>query len=428
MTQAFEAIAIEKVSAAGYLRAVFAAWRAARVVLPIDRLDGAVVPGVAIAAREAVRAGGGWFDERLEIDDSPYPAQISLTSGTTGTPKAILLSRRALSDVTGRLIAVQDLNDGVREYIGVPVTFSFGLGRARAIAAVGGRAFLPERGFRADELAAMLKRGEVNAFSAVPTLVRVVLQQSELFAGCGDKLKWLEIGSQAMAAQEKAAVAALFPAARIVQHYGLTEASRTTFLRIDERAALDSVGRPTGGAELRVDADQHIAIRGPHVADGVVTADGLVPLADPDGWLRTNDLGHVDDHGFVHYRGRADHVINVGGIKVPAELFEERLAAQIGGDAAHLAVAARADPLRGEAVMVAHLAHLPAARITAQARATGASFGLGAADVSLIEVTEIPRTETGKVRRGTLTEQYGRAAPPRRAAGERCRRSGDEPA
>ncbi|HMI18574.1 MAG TPA: AMP-binding protein [Sphingomonas sp.] len=409
---AVRVIALQKVSSPAYLHQIFAAWRARDVIVPTDDPATLTLPHWPIAERLMVEAGGGWFDESLPLDDDPAPAQISFTSGTTGTPKPILLSRRALSDVTRRLNDVMRIDDSIREYVGVPVTFSFGLGRARAIAAVGGKAYLPPNGFRPDELADMLMRGEVNALSAVPTLLRILIQQSDLIAAAGPKLKWLEIGSQYMSAEEKTAVRALFPKARIVQHYGLTEASRTTFLVVSDTkgAALESVGQAEAPDRVRIDGEGRIAIRGPHVADGILTETGVTPIADADGWLTTNDLGAIDAQGFVHFRGRSDHLLNVSGIKVPAELFEQRLAEALGPDGAKIAVAARKDPLRGEAVLVCHLPGVAVKPLQDKARAIALGFGLGAADVSVTEVPSIPRTDTGKVRRGEITDLYG-AAP-----------------
>jgi acyl-CoA synthetase (AMP-forming)/AMP-acid ligase II len=406
-------IALQKVSSPDYLRIVFAAWRDGAVIAPTETPDTLTLPGMTITDRLHVQTGGGWFDERIALDHDPAPAQISFTSGTTGTPKPVLLSRRALSDVTRRLNDVMRIDDTIREYVGVPVTFSFGLGRARAIAVAGGKAYLPATGFRPDEFATMLERGEVNALSAVPTLLRLLIQQRELFDQCGAKLQWLEIGSQYMSADEKAAVRAMFPRARIVQHYGLTEASRSTFLVISETdgPALESVGRPETPDAIRVDEEGRILVRGHHVADGIVTGDGVEPLADADGWLRTSDLGAIDADGYVYFKGRADHLLNVSGIKVPAELFEQRLAEAFGGDAHRIAVAGRKDPLRGEAVMVAYLPGIDPARLREAARGVAAGFGLGAADVSVVEVPEIPRTETNKVRRQILTETYSDIAP-----------------
>lgn len=415
---AVRVVALQKVSSPAYLHHVFAAWRARAVIAPTDDPSTLVLPNMPIAERLMVEPGGGWFEETLPLDDDPAPAQISFTSGTTGTPKPILLSRRALSDVTRRLNDVMRIDGSIREYVGVPVTFSFGLGRARAVAAVGGKSYLPPNGFRPDELAGMLERGEVNALSAVPTLLRILLQQSDVIAAAGPKLQWLEIGSQYMSAEEKVAIRALFPNARIVQHYGLTEASRTTFLVVSDTdgPALESVGKPATPDTIRINTEGRIVVRGPHVADGILTDDGVMPLVNAEGWLTTNDLGSIDEQGFVHFRGRADHLLNVSGIKVPAELFEQKLAEALGPDGGRIAVAARKDPLRGEAVLVAYLPGVAVKPLQEKARAIAAGFGLGAADLSIAEVPFIPRTDTGKVRRGELTNLYGAAVAARPAA------------
>lgn len=162
------------------------------------------------------------------------PAQVTFTSGTEGKPKGIVLSYANLADAADRIIDQMQLTAEVREYVGVPVTHSFGMARIRVISAVGGQSFIPSRGFDPLELARMLEAGEVNSLSAVPTLLRILLQKPQAIGEAGKKLRWMEIGSQYMTAAEKRGVRDLFPNARIVQHYGLTEASRSTFLLISD--------------------------------------------------------------------------------------------------------------------------------------------------------------------------------------------------
>ena len=214
--------------------------------------------------------GGGWLDIRQDVVHENRPAQIVFTSGTEGASKAILLSHRALADVVVRLNRVMQLNETVREYVGVPVTYSFGFGRCRAVAAAGGRCFIPENGFNPAELARMLAADEINAVSAVPTLWRTLLTQPEILGGHGRKVKWIEIGSQYMSRAEKEKMKGLFPNAIIVQHYGLTEASRTTLLDISETEGelLESVGKACGEVQVKISPDGLIMIRNsPSVSD-----------------------------------------------------------------------------------------------------------------------------------------------------------------
>src|SRR5262249_18041084 len=111
------AVAIEKRSSIPYLRTLFERHAQGDVVLPLDADAAATFPGITLAERVACRPGGGWFREVIAPRDDDAPAQIALTSGTTGTPKAILLAHRALGDVTHRLVLAMGLDDTVREYV-----------------------------------------------------------------------------------------------------------------------------------------------------------------------------------------------------------------------------------------------------------------------------------------------------------------------
>jgi peptidoglycan/LPS O-acetylase OafA/YrhL len=352
---------------------------------------------------ETVSPGGGWWEGEFEACNSTDWAQLSTTSGTTGAPKWVIHSREAISDTIERLATHMEINSTIREYIGVPVTFSFGLGRARLIAMCGGAAFLPDNGFRPDEISSMLRDGAINALSAVPTMLRTILAKPDLIGSSGKNLKWLEIGSQFMDADEKKKLITVFPNAIILQHYGLTEASRSTFLRIDEvpQNILGSVGRAVGHTRMRIGHGGKIEISGPHVASGVIQNGALSPLADAEGWLCTSDLGKMRG-GWLYFLGRSDDVANIGGVKVSVEHFEHELSDLVGGTS-DLAVCVIKDPLRGEKLAIAYLEGLQA-DIAQRTYELLGKFGLRKADVTLLELDSIPRTETGKVRRKHLAD------------------------
>ena len=402
------AVVLQAANSVAYLSAVFAAYRAGQVVLALPAGTALPeLPGVTVLAQEAFTDSPGWFTEGFDPIRSDAPAQIAFSSGTTGRPKALLLSHRALSDVTDRINAAMGIDETIREYIGVPVTFSFGFGRARAVAAAGGRSYLPPHGFDPREIARMLEADEINAISAVPTLWRVVLANPDSIGPHGAKVRWIEIGSQYMSGPEKAAMKRLFPNARIVQHYGLTEASRSTLLDItaSEGTALESVGRAEGAVEIAIAPDGAIRIRGPHVADGLITEEGLIPLTDAQGWLTTTDRGRIED-GFLFYEGRTDEVINVGGLKVDPTRFEQRLMSRL-GIAEGLAVGRVPDALRGDCVLIVAVPGLAPdpASILQAARGVAEDLGLtGSGALVLRSVAAIPRTATGKVQRNLLAD------------------------
>ena len=170
-----EVLEIKAQNSLGFIEAAFDCYRTRRI-FSIGRPDTTLVDKL----------------ERIEIFELPEPPQLGwmcpgytplfsdnvgeivFTSGTEGFPKAVVLSHRNLADVIIRLNDEMGLTGEVREYIGVPVTYSFGLGRARAVGAAGGSLFLPER-FDPAQIGRMLVDDEINAISAVPSLWRLIL-------------------------------------------------------------------------------------------------------------------------------------------------------------------------------------------------------------------------------------------------------------
>lgn len=353
-------------------------------------------------------AGGGWFSDHHALIHDDLPAQVTFTSGTEGKPKGIILSYANLADAAERLIAEMGLTSDVREYIGVPVTHSFGMARIRVISAVGGQSYMPSRGFDPLELSRMLEAGEVNSLSAVPTLLRILLQSPEIVGDAGRKLRWMEIGSQYMTAAEKRGVRDLFPNARIVQHYGLTEASRSTFLQISEAPdeLLESVGRAVGKTEVDISPEGRIRIRGPHVARWRIDGDHLLELPGPDGWLVTSDLGQMKD-GYLYFDGRADDLINSGGVKINPDTLEERISKLLPATA-RVVVAKVPDALRGEGVLVvAESADMAVAGLRSASVEALKALGLDVGEALHVRVMPtIPQTATGKPQRRLLTEEF----------------------
>ena len=110
---------------------------------------------------------------------------------------------------------------------------------------------------------------------------------------------------------------ALRAAAPVVQTYGMTEtASQIVTLAPDDAIRkVGSAGKPLTGAEVRVEPDGEICVRGPSVSPG------YLHRPPRDGWLRTGDLGYLDDEGYLYVLDRRDDLIISGGENVyPAEV------------------------------------------------------------------------------------------------------------
>lgn len=392
-----------------YVKAIFHCYsHSETVILLRDESDNRIeLMGVSKVINPSIKTG--WFNEHVEFRDDNVLAQIAFTSGTEGEPKGVLLTHKALTDVTKRLNNIMAVDSSIMEYVGIPANFSFGLGRFRAISAVGGKAFLPKNGFDPVEIQRMLEKQEINAISAVPSLWRVLLRNKDLFGDEVIFLKWIEIGSQYMSRSEKEELKSFFPNAKIAQHYGLTEASRTTFLRIDEvdGELLESVGRAYGDTELKIDEKGRICIRGSHVAKTLFKHGEYTSNLDSEQWFHTSDLGKLEN-GFLYYLGRADDQINCNGIKLNPDNIEREIREELKIKDG-IAVGAISNDFTGESVLLAVKAdaNIDTDKLIATTYKILSSKGInGGSAAKFCLVNDFPLTNTNKVRRKALAELY----------------------
>jgi long-chain acyl-CoA synthetase len=189
----------------------------------------------------------------------------------------------------------------------------------------------------------------------------------------------------------------LLPDTDLMVYYGLTEASRSTFISLTSGgpAYYTSVGRAMPGVALRLADDGEVLISGPTVAQGYWNDPTLTSQTLRDGWLHTGDLGRLDADGFLFVTGRKKDLINVGGYKVRPEEVEHVLlgheavqdAGVFGQDQVEAAIVAscRLDP--------ADLSRLCYSRLE--------PFKVPA---RFHQIDAIPRSDTGKIKRAALAE------------------------
>lgn len=116
---------------------------------------------------------------------------------------------------------------------------------------------------------------------------------------------------------------------RILEGYGLTETTAGATLNLTDHHRVGSVGRPIPGTSVRISDDGEVLIKGPIIMRGYWQNDAANSEAfAPDRWLRTGDLGRIDEDGFVYIVGRKKEIIvTSGGKNVAPAVLEDRLRA-----------------------------------------------------------------------------------------------------
>jgi long-chain acyl-CoA synthetase len=181
------------------------------------------------------------------------------------------------------------------------------------------------------------------------------------------------------------------------QGYGLTEASFSTIDAPPAPRDVGSVGRPVAGVEVRIADGGEIEVRGPHRMLGYLDEEAATRAAiDGDGWLRTGDVGRLDDDGRLWVVDRTKDLVIRGGNNVYPSEVEAALAAHPA--VADVAVVGRPDDYFGEevvAVVVARGGHsVDAAALDAFARARIAATKLPR---EYAFVASLPLGPSGKV-------------------------------
>lgn len=339
------------------------------------------------------------FEVRGEVDD---PADIILTSGTTGQPKGVMLTHRNI------LAAARHINlfIGNRaddcELLTLPLYHSFGLGRLRCVLLQGGTLVIARGLVPLGPLFALIEEWQVTGLALVPTGVSLLLKVAEMeLKALQGQLRYLEIGSASMERGVKEQLCHLLPQTRLCMHYGLTEGSRAAFLSLHEAGdRLDSIGRPSPRVEMQVVAPMGevgpLLVRGEMVMRGYWGDEEATRQRVRGGWLWTGDLGWRDEEGYFYLSGREGEMIQIGGRKVAPIEIEKVLNG-------HPAIAESACIGCGE-VIHAYLVSSGEQRISSVELTTYLRERLEPYKVPAVYswVDGIPKTELGKIRRDKL--------------------------
>ena len=303
---------------------------------------GATLPGTAWLSVE----GEEWTSLFLTSAPAAAPVEadpediafLVFTSGSTGTPRGVMLSQGNVAFVSTAILARLHYEAGDCIGIFLPLAFDYSLYQLFYACLTGASLHVGRPEMVGPELPKILAREGITVLPGVPSVFAALIKMQRyrptelpalrMITNTGDHLPLAYIGQ----------VQSLLPQVKVFPMFGLTECKRVSILLPEELSAQpDSVGRPLDGTTVfAVDAEGQrlppgtageLVIQGPHVSAGYWRApeETARRFRDLDGerTLFSGDQGSVDEQGYITFHSRSDFVIKHRGTRLsPAEVEE----------------------------------------------------------------------------------------------------------
>ncbi|MER6099537.1 FadD3 family acyl-CoA ligase [Streptomyces sp. NPDC001728] len=342
---------------------------------------------------------------RADGIDPEAPSDIIYTSGTTGRPKGAVISHAQSLRCYAIWSELAGLREGDRYLVVNPFFHTFGYKAGILACLMRGAVIVPQSVFTVDTVLANITAERITVLPGPPTLHQSLLDHPARAAQDLSTLRLVVTGAAVVPLRLVERLRSELGVGTVLTAYGLSESSgiATMCRRDDPDGTIASTsGRPIPGTELRVSDTGEVLVRGHHVMRGYFEDEAATAAAiDEDGWLRTGDIGVLDETGSLRITDRLKDMFIVGGFNAyPAEI-EQLLG--LHPDIADVAVIGIPDPRLGE-VGKAFAVRRPGSRITADdliawSRREMANYKVPR-EVEF--VTELPRNASGKVVKGEL--------------------------
>jgi acyl-CoA synthetase (AMP-forming)/AMP-acid ligase II len=396
-------------------------WRAARpeIARILSRFTPRVVvtddprltlPDIGVIAVEGIAATEP--DESEPVSFADAPLVYSLTSGTTGEPKAMVMTHqqmlgRAMTLAAERVVVAED-----RFLSMMPLAYSNGRVIAATILSLGATAISSPLFIEAANLVTIINQRNVTGVMVSANIVRKLLALQPPHDLLMPGLRALVTAGSKLQPKERSDFTARV-ARSLIDYYGSTGGGPTSI--IDNAAdgiETTSVGRPMIGTEIEIVDDAAIP-----VADGVI---GSVRVRGPgvvsefvsessdegvrDGWYYPGDLGSRDKSGLIHLHGRVADLIKRSGLMVYAQEVEQVLLRFTG--VLEAAVVGAPSPTLGQEVVAVLVTRVPVdpIEITRHCRRELAGFKVPG---RIVFVGSLPRNPNGKVLKHELVRMVG---------------------
>ena len=275
------------------------------------------------------------IEARVANRTADHLSDILFTSGTTGMPKGVMTTHgqslrgyKVWSDLVG-------LREGDRYLIVNPFFHGFGYKAGWLASLMAGCTVYPHAVFDVDRIMAKVAEHKITVMPGPPTLYQSILNHSGLSQCDISSLRLAVTGAAAIPVELIHRMRDEITFATIVTGYGLTESSAiATMCRHDDdpETIATTSGRAIPGVEVRIADDDgselppmtpgEIWVRGYNVMAGYLNdPEATAETITPEGWLKTGDIGVMNENGYVAITDRKKDMFIVGGFNAyPAEI------------------------------------------------------------------------------------------------------------
>ena len=277
------------------------------------------------------------YKEGLEFNfpTKEMTCDILFTTGTTGKSKGVVISHRAVVAVSENVQYGAEIPDDNVYLVPAPINHASAI-RKLYVSMLTGTTVVLLDGFKdIRKFYNYIEKYKVTSILMPPAAVRMllVLSKKELAKYSG-QLHHIHTGSAAFPEADKELLCSLLPDTRLYFAYGSSEAGCVSMFDYSKHKGLIScVGKPNKNAHIFIVDDNRQEIKSSQTNQGLIAISGGMTMTEyfeepeltkevlVDGVVYTNDMGYIDENGFVYMLGRRGDVISIGGLKIaPTEV------------------------------------------------------------------------------------------------------------
>ena len=251
-------------------------------------------------------------------------ADVLFTTGTTGTPKGVVVSSGAIVADAENLVEAQGYTHDTTFVVNGPLNHIGSLSKIYPIILVGGTIYIVGGMKNADAFFKAVDEAGGNAATfLVPASIRMLLAFAEKrLASCRDKIDFMETGAAPISSADMQHLCSVLPKSRLFNTYASTETGIIATYDFNGGECLAGcLGKAMRNSAFSTAPDGHIVCSGKTLMTGYLDDADATAAVLRDGEVHTADFGYIDDEGRLRLTGRAGDVINVGGYKViPTEV------------------------------------------------------------------------------------------------------------